>query len=59
VYIIYNYYYIRTYGGDDKHDEEGVEHGYDGGGECRDDVLEGLDPPEQPDYTANLLYHII
>ncbi len=41
-----------TDGGDDEHDEEGVEHGHDGRRERREDVLERRDAPEEPNHAA-------
>jgi len=42
-----------TYGCDDKHDEEGVGDGYDGGSESRKDVLERRNTAEEPNYAAS------
>ena len=42
----------RTYGGDDEHYEEGIEHGHNRRDERRDDVLERLDSPEEPNHPA-------
>ncbi len=41
-----------TDAGDHEQDEEGVEDGLDGGRERRDDLLERLDPPKDPDHPS-------
>ena len=42
---------MRTYGGDDNDDEEGVEDGPDSDGEGRHDVPQRPHPPKEPSYT--------
>ena len=43
---------MRTDGGNDEHDQEGVEHRHNRRCKCSYDVLESLDPPEEPDHPA-------